>query len=222
MCCVGMREEDILSDVTPEHPGVVTVSCPVASSSNVVHWDKLSLDLSEQSSYRGVNFPYNLFSYNQSAKFVCYSEHLLHSIIYVHPKGEHTIVTMDNTIHLAIHYIIDYDPVRFIYPKENTTLVFDNLDSKLIECRITGSVKPNMGWIHENVTSPNDVYERVYSVNLSIDKSTHILQLIMNSLIPFLDTGEYVCVVENEWETVNQSVTILFQLLKRSKSPMNN
>ena len=101
MCCVGMREEDILSDVTPEHPGVVTVSCPVTSLSSHVHWDKLSLDLSIQSSYREVNFPYNLFTYDQSAKFVCYSERL-YSIIYVHPKGERTIATVDNAIHLSI------------------------------------------------------------------------------------------------------------------------
>ena len=101
MCCVGMREEDIISDVTPEHPGVVTVSCPGASLSHV-HWDKLSLDLSVQSSYREIYyFPYNLFTYDQSAKFVCYSERL-YSIIYVHPKGERTIATVDNAIHLSI------------------------------------------------------------------------------------------------------------------------
>lgn len=102
MCCVGMREEDIISDVTPEHPGVITVSCSVTSLPSHVHWDKLSLDLSVQSSYQGVNFPYNLFTYNQSAKFVCYSEHL-HSIIYVHPKGKYTVATVNNAIHLTIY-----------------------------------------------------------------------------------------------------------------------
>ena len=220
MCCVGMREEDILSDITPEHPGVVTVTCPVATN---VYWSKLTVDRSKQFLYhRGTSFSYNLSSYDQSAKFVCHSERL-HSIIYVHPKSEHTIVAMDDTIHLAaIHYIIDYDPVRFIYPKENTTHVFGNFESKIIECRITGSVKPNMSWIHGNITSPNDIVKRIYTVNSSIGKSTHILQLIMNSLIPFLDTGEYVCVVENEWETVNRSVSVVFELLKGSKSPINN
>lgn len=123
---------------------------------------------------------------------------------------------------LYIHYIIDYDPVRFIYPKENTTLVFDDLYSKLIECRITGSVKPNMSWVHGNVSSLNDTMKRIYTASSTIGKSTHILQLVMKSSIPFLDTGEYVCVVENEWEVVNRSVTILFELLKKGKSPVNN
>ena len=112
--------------------------------------------------------------------------------------------------------------MRFIYPKENATLVFGNLDSKLIECRITGSVKPNMSWVHGNVSSPNDIVKRIYTASSTIGKSTHILQLVMNSLIPFLDTGDYMCVVENEWEVVNRSVTILFELLKGSKSLVNN
>ena len=162
MCCVGMREEDIISDITPEHPSVVTISCPVVSSPNV-YWSKLTVDHSKQFLYRqGTSFSYNLSSYDRSAKFVCHSEHL-HFIIYVHPKGEHTVVTMDNTIHVAIHYIIDYDPVRFIYPEENTTFMFDSLDSKLIECRIIGSAQPNMSWIHGNtITSPSYV-TRVYT-----------------------------------------------------------
>ena len=101
MCCVGMREEDIIRDVTPEHPSVVTISCPVVPSPNV-YWSKLTVDHSKQFLYpQGTSFSYNLSSYDQSAKFVCHSEHL-HSIIYVHPKGEHTVVTMDNTIHVAI------------------------------------------------------------------------------------------------------------------------
>ena len=110
--------------------------------------------------------------------------------------------------------------MRFIYPRENATLVFGNLDSKIIECRITGSIKPNMSWVHGNIFP--DKVKRVYTASSTIGKSTHILQLVMNSLIPFLDTGDYMCVVENEWEVVNRSVTILFELLKGSKSLVNN
>ena len=44
----------------------------------------------------------------------------------------------------------------------------------------------------------------------------------MNSLIPYRDIGEYVCVVENEWETVNRSIIISFELLKGSELPVNN
>ena len=86
MCWVGMQEEGLFSDITPEHPSVVTVSCGVSSSN--VYWSKLTVDHNNQSLYhQGDSFPYNLSSYDQSAKFVCHSEHL-HSIIYVHPKGE--------------------------------------------------------------------------------------------------------------------------------------
>lgn len=82
-----MEEEDLFSDVTSEHPNVVTVSCPV-DSSNDVYWSKLTVNHSEHVSYhQGVEFLYHLSSYDQSAKFVCHSDNL-HSIIYVHPKGE--------------------------------------------------------------------------------------------------------------------------------------
>ena len=81
-----MQGEDIFRDITPEHPRIVMVSCAFTSSN--VQWSKLSVDLHNQSSYRhGISFFHDLSSYDQSAKFVCHTEHL-HSIIYVHPKGE--------------------------------------------------------------------------------------------------------------------------------------
>ena len=83
---VGMQGEDVIRNITPEHPGVVMVSCGFTFTN--VYWSKLSIDLHNQSSYHhGFSFFYDLSSYNQSAKFVCHTEHL-HSIIYVHPKGE--------------------------------------------------------------------------------------------------------------------------------------
>ena len=45
----------------------------------------------------------------------------------------------------------------------------------------------------------------------------YVLQLIITSLVPYIDAGEYTCVVENEWETVNKSVNVVFELLKESK-----
>ena len=89
---LGMQEEDIIRNVTTKRPGVVKLSCPVASSE--AFWDKMSLDGSIQSSYLwGFSFSYNLSAYDRSAKFACHSDHL-HSIIYVHPKGEHNIVAV--------------------------------------------------------------------------------------------------------------------------------
>ena len=83
---VGMQGEDVIRSITPEHPGVVMVSCAFISTN--VHWSKLSINLHNQSSYHhSFSFSYNLSSYDQSAKFVCHTERL-HSIIYVHPKGE--------------------------------------------------------------------------------------------------------------------------------------
>ena len=85
--CVGMAEDDLFSDVTPEHPSVVTVSCTVATS-NDVYWSRLTINHNKQVSYhQGVEFYYNLSSYDQSVKFICHSDNL-HSIIYVHPKSE--------------------------------------------------------------------------------------------------------------------------------------
>lgn len=84
---LGMQQEGLFSDITPEHPGVVMVSCSVSSSN--VSWSILTIDHSEKISFhQGITFPYDLSSYKQSAKFVCHSESLLHSIIYVYPKGE--------------------------------------------------------------------------------------------------------------------------------------
>ena len=113
--------------------------------------------------------------------------------------------------------MIDYDPVKFIYPKGNVTLVFNDLESKLIECSTTGSVKPNMTWIHGNINPLGR--KRIFTVDASSPDrpQLYVLQLIMNSLVPYVDAGEYTCVVENEWETVNKSVTIVFKLLEGSK-----
>ena len=120
---------------------------------------------------------------------------------------------MEIIIHLIICYIIDYDPVRFIYPEEDTTRVFDNDDSKSVECRTTGSLKPNMTWTHKSFSAPlQDVVNRIHVVNTS----AYIVQLNVVSPVPYLDGGEYVCVVKNEWEAVNRSVTIVFELLRGS------
>ena len=116
--------------------------------------------------------------------------------------------------------MIDYDPVKFIYPKDNVTLVFNDLESKLIECSTTGSVKPNMSWIHVNASPlESDIVKRIFTVDASSPDrpQLYVLQLIMNGLVPYVDAGEYTCVVENEWETVNKSVTIVFELLEGSK-----
>ena len=84
--CVGMQHEDLFNDVTPEHPSEVVVSCPVVSRD--VYWSKLNMDETKQLSYRqGTSFIYHLSSYSRSTKFACHSDHL-HSIVYIHPKGE--------------------------------------------------------------------------------------------------------------------------------------
>ena len=103
--------------------------------------------------------------------------------------------------------------MRFIYPKENTTLVFDNIDSKSVECSTTGSLKPNMTWTHKSFSTPlQDVVNRIHVVNTS----AYIVELNVVRPVPYLDGGEYVCVVKNEWEVVNRSVTIVFELLRGS------
>jgi len=97
------------------------------------------------------------------------------------------------------------------------TLVFNDLESKLMECSTTGSVKPNMTWIHGNINLlGSDIVKRIFTVDASSPDrpQLYVLQLIMNSLVPYVDAGEYTCVVENEWETVNKSVTIVFELLE--------
>ena len=71
---LGMQEEDIIRSVTTKRPGVVKLSCSVASSDEVF-WDKMSLDGSIQSSYlRGLIVSYNLSTYDRSAKFACHSD----------------------------------------------------------------------------------------------------------------------------------------------------
>ena len=110
--------------------------------------------------------------------------------------------------------------MKFIYPEKNTTLKFNNLGSKLIECRTTGSLLPNMRWVHVSANNSKkivDVVRRVYTVFASTGRSTYVLQLNFVRPIPHIDAGEYVCIVSNEWETVNQSITIAFELLRGSK-----
>ena len=103
--------------------------------------------------------------------------------------------------------------MRFIYPEEDTTLVFNNDDSKSVECRTTGSLKPNMTWAHKSFSTPlQNVVNRIHVVHLS----AYIVQLNLVRPVPYLDNGEYMCVVKNEWEVVNQSVTIVFELLRGS------
>lgn len=107
--------------------------------------------------------------------------------------------------------------MRFIYPEENATLVFDNLDAKLIECRTTGSLRPNMSWMHGNDSLlGGDVVKRIHVANASTPPF-YVLQLNMISPVPYLDSGEYVCVVSNEWEVASRSVTVIFELVRGSK-----
>ena len=70
---------------------------------------------------------------------------------------------------LTIHYMIDYDPVKFINPKDNVTLVYNNLDSKLIECSTTGSVKPKMSWVQHGSINllGSDAMKRIHTVDAS-------------------------------------------------------
>lgn len=123
--------------------------------------------------------------------------------------------TLEYTNFMIMLIHIDYDPVRFIYPQENTTLIFDNLDSKQIECRTIGSLKPNMSWVHGSSSKPvgNGVVRRVHVVNKSTSTPPYVLLLGLFSPVPYIDAGDYVCVVENEWEVVNRSITIKFELL---------
>ena len=103
--------------------------------------------------------------------------------------------------------------MRFIYPEENTTLVFSNVDSKSVECSTTGSLKPNMTWTHKSFSAPlQDVVNRIHV----IQTSSYTVQFSIVRPVPYLDGGEYVCVVKNEWEAVNRSVTIVFELLRGS------
>ena len=120
---------------------------------------------------------------------------------------------MEIIIHIIICYIIDYDPVRFIYPEGDTTLVFSNVDSKSVECSTTGSLKPNMTWTDASF-KPLDVVVRVHVVEIPTTTPPYVVQLNIISPVPYLDAGEYVCVVKNEWEVINRSVAIVFELLR--------
>lgn len=123
------------------------------------------------------------------------------------------------TIHLLIVSYIDYDPVRFIYPEKDISLVlvYDNIESKLIECKITGSLQSSMSWYRDNKSLESDVVKRIHIVDASTDPPPYVLQLNLISPIPYLDNGKYTCVVENEWEVVSQSVTVSFELLRGGK-----
>lgn len=109
--------------------------------------------------------------------------------------------------------------MRIIFPEKNTTIVFDNLDSKLIECKASGSLQPKISWVHGDASNTSvmlggDIVKRIHVV----DVSAYTLQLYIISPVPYIDAGKYTCVVENEWEVVNRSVTIKFELLRGGKS----
>ena len=119
--------------------------------------------------------------------------------------------------YLSRHYIIDYEPVRFIYPGEDETLVFTNVESKTVECSTTGSLKPNMTWTHKIFNTPlHDVDKRIHVVEAFSTTPPYAVQFNIVSPVPYLDGGEYICIVENEWETVNRSVIVKFELLRGS------
>ena len=119
--------------------------------------------------------------------------------------------------------MVDYDPIRFIYPEENTTIVFNSIDSKSVECITTGSLVPHMTWIHESGNELDDLVRRVYTVNTSIGTPPYIYKLQLNiiSPVPYTDAGEYVCIVRNKWETVNRSISLVFELLRGSKKGLD-
>ena len=107
--------------------------------------------------------------------------------------------------------------MRFIHPGENETLVFSDVDSKTVECSVIGSVKPNMTWTHKIFNSPlYDVVKRFHVFESFHTEPPYTVQLNLVSPVPYLDGGEYICIVENEWEKVNRSVIVKFELLRES------
>ena len=107
--------------------------------------------------------------------------------------------------------------MRFIYPGEDETLVFTNVESKRVECSTTGSLKPNMTWTHKTFnTRLHNVVKRIYVVEAFSTTPPYVIQLNIISPVPYLDGGEYICILENEWETVNRSVVVKFELLRES------
>ena len=107
--------------------------------------------------------------------------------------------------------------MRFIYPGENETLVFSDVESKTVECSIKGSMKPNMTWTHKNIDTPlHEVVKRIHIVEAFRTPPLYAVQLNLVSPVPYLDGGEYICIVENEWEKVNRSVIVKFEFLRES------
>jgi len=107
--------------------------------------------------------------------------------------------------------------VRFVYPENDTAVVYDNIESKSIQCKVTGSLQPNMSWYNDDELLKSDAVRRIHIVDASTDPPPYVLQLNLNSPIPYLDNGQYTCVVKNEWEMVNRSVTVSFELLRGRK-----
>ena len=107
--------------------------------------------------------------------------------------------------------------MRFIYPGEDKTLMFSNVESKTLKCSTTGSLKPNMTWTHKTFNTPlHDIHKRIHVVEAFSTTPPYAVQLHIVSPVPYLDDGEYICIVENEWETVNRSVIVKFELLRGS------
>ena len=108
---------------------------------------------------------------------------------------------------------LDYEPVRFIFPEEeNHTTIIPSLNPKLIECRTTGSLRPNVAWFHDGKKLESDIVRRLNVVEVSSDKPPYVLQLNIFNPVPYIDSGEYMCMVENKWEVVNRSLHIRFDI----------
>ena len=108
--------------------------------------------------------------------------------------------------------------MRFIFPaEENTTTTFYSNDPKLIECKTTGSLRPSITWFRDGVRMESDIVRRLHIVEvLSNNSSPYVLQLNIFSPVPFVDSGKYVCVVENKWEVVHRSIHIRFDYSSKS------
>ncbi|XP_065882339.1 contactin-6-like isoform X1 [Dysidea avara] len=187
----GIEEEQLIQESGPSDPGEYMVSCPLTSHD--ITWSLLTINYTELTlEYHNPSFTHDLTSYDKSIKALCFGGGH-YSIQYIYPK--------------------DYEPVRFIFPaEENSTTIFPSLDPKLIECRTTGSLRPDVTWFHDGMKLESDIQRRLHIVEVSSDHPPYVLQLNIFSPVPFFDSGEYVCMVENKWEVVNRSLHIQFYI----------
>ena len=204
---IGIEEEQLIQESGPSDPGEYMVSCPLTSHD--ITWSLLTINYTELTlEYHNPSFTHDLTSYDKSIKALCFGGGH-YSIQYIYPKGKQ--VTWSDL--LLVVYPLDYEPVRFIFPaEENSTTIFPSLDPKLIECRTTGSLRPDVTWFHDGMKLESDIQRRLHIVEVSSDHPPYVLQLNIFSPVPFFDSGEYVCMVENKWEVVNRSLHIQFYI----------